>query len=222
MELRFAEATSDAVRTALGYSVPADALLDPRGRTVRCTPRRRTVEGPVVGGCTLYRKFREGAGGEREWRWLLELASLGFRVPSPVCLASGGGHSVLVCEQVLGAGRYEAEVAYCVTHVAPMVRRLHDLGLFHRDLYCNHLFVSDLDAPPSLIDVERTIRPRWRRRRWRVKDLASLLSSAPRGLPASAALEFLTAYLGDAPPQALVKSIARKAERIARHRPKYG
>jgi len=236
VELRFAETASDAARAALGYAEPADALFDPRGRTVRCTPRRRTVEGPVVAGLALYRKFREGPGAEEEWRWLHELAEMGFRVPSPVCLASGGGRSVLVCEQVAGrpldavltdairTGRVDAELDYCAEHVAPMVRRLHDLGLFHRDLYCNHLFVADLASQPAMIDVERVVRPRWRRRRWQVKDLGALLSSAPAGIPAKASLRFLRAYLdGDVgSSRPLVEAIVAKAARIARHQPKYG
>jgi heptose I phosphotransferase len=116
-----------------------------------------------------------------------------------------------------------AAAAYCIERVAPVVKRLHDQGLCHRDLYWNHFFAASRSEPPSLIDVERAFRPRWRRRRWQVKDLASLLASTPRGLSAAAPLRFLLAYLGGARDwKAWARAIARKAQRIRRHRPKYG
>ena len=88
----------------------------------------------------------------------------------------------------------------------------------------HHLFVADLASQPAMIDVERVVRPRWRRRRWQVKDLGALLSSAPAGIPAKASLRFLRAYLdGDVgSSRPLVEAIVAKAARIARHQPKYG
>lgn len=232
--LRFSQDLDEDVRRALGYASADDALFDPRGRTVRCTPRRRTVAGPQVGGCTLYRKYRRGAGGAREWRVLHELRARGFRVPAPVCLAQAGGRSVVVCLEVPGRpldallceglrSGDAAAVRFCALQIAPLVRRLHDQRLFHRDLYFQHLYAADFRSPPGLIDVERTFRPWWRRRRWQVKDLASLLSSTPAGLPRTAAVRFLFAYLGHRRSwKPLARAIARKARRIRRHRPKYG
>ena len=40
----------------------------------------------------------------------------------------------------------EAAAAFCIDVVAPMVRRFHDLGLCHRDLYWNHLFANGFDV----------------------------------------------------------------------------
>ena len=233
--LRFAEDLDEALRLGLGYDCPEDALLDPRGRTVRCTPRRRTVAGPRVGGRTLYRKLRRGPGGAREWKLLHQLGERGFQVPAPVCLAEAAGRSVVVCLEVAGrpldallaeAARdgSTAIVDYCCRQVAPLVRRLHDLGWFHRDLYWNHLYTAGLDQSPSLIDVERTFRPLCRRRRWQIKDLASLLSSTPPGLPRAAPLRFLRAYLGRGGrlDRRLLRAILRKARRIQSHQPKYG
>jgi len=58
---------------------------------------------------------------------------------------------------------------------------LHGAGLAHRDLYASHIFLHEgADGPElSLIDLARVLRPRWRRFRWRVKDLAQLKYSMP-------------------------------------------
>lgn len=114
-----------------------------------------------------------------------------------------------------------------------MARRLarfaaafHGTGFCHRDLYLCHIFV-DLDAecsrPPTftLIDLARTHRPRWRRMRWIIKDLAQLDASA-RQIGASRAdrWRFLLAYLNLQPraPRArwYARRIARKSDWILR------
>lgn len=86
--------------------------------------------------------------------------------------------------------------------LARLVAAFHETGLCHRDLYLCHVFV-ELDEsarrPPrfTLIDLARTHRPRLRRTRWLIKDLAQLDCSA-RQIGASRAdrLRFLVAYLG--------------------------
>jgi tRNA A-37 threonylcarbamoyl transferase component Bud32 len=62
-----------------------------------------------------------------------------------------------------------------------VVRRLHESGFVHRDLYASHLFLHDREGQIRifLIDLARAFRPRWRRFRWRVKDLAQLKFSMP-------------------------------------------
>ena len=239
MQLCFASSLEPAVRADLDYRCAEDALRDPRGRTVRCTPRRRTVIGPSAGGRSLVRKLQDRRVGAMEWRHCADLDALGFRVPARVCLAWVGRRSALVLERVPGrpmdallreailGNEAEAAICYCVDVVAPLVRRLHDHGLFHRDLYWNHLFAPGFAAPtgdPYLIDVGRVLRPRWRRVRWRVKDLAGLLASMPAGYSRSTALRFLRRYLADASHawRPMARAVARKAARIRQHRPKYG
>ncbi len=58
---------------------------------------------------------------------------------------------------------------------------LHGAGLVHRDLYASHVFLHELPEGPRLylIDLARVFAPRWRRFRWRVKDLAQLRYSMP-------------------------------------------
>jgi tRNA A-37 threonylcarbamoyl transferase component Bud32 len=168
---------------------------------------------------------------------LHELKERGFGVPSPVCCAHAGGRSVVVSLEVPGrpldallreavlSGTQAAAAAYCSEIVAPVVRRLHDSGLFHRDLYWNHLYAeSPLGSEPRLIDVERVFRPRWRVSRWRVKDLAALLSSTPPEFSRTARLRFLRSYLvgSSSSWRELAPRIWRKAQRMKSRRPKYG
>jgi len=74
--------------------------------------------------------------------------------------------------------------------LARFVGRFHAAGFVHRDLYLCHVFLTaadstgypDLRADPepfALIDLQRVFQPRFRKRRWVVKDLAALAYSAP-------------------------------------------
>jgi hypothetical protein len=67
--------------------------------------------------------------------------------------------------------------------LARLIAAFHGTGACHRDLYLCHVFIElDPEArrPPAfyLIDLARTHRPRWRKMRWILKDLAQLDSSA--------------------------------------------
>jgi hypothetical protein len=211
------------------------------GRTVRCVPTRRTIAARVD-DTWLFGKLRRGARAARaaaaEWHWLHVMPLLGLRVPQPIAWIGRGGRSLLVTAALRGraldawavdaadSGWLDALVDYACAHVAPQVRRLHDCGLAYRDLYWNHVWCEDPRAgtPPLFLDVERVFQPRWRRRRWLVKDLAGLWATVPVELPKHAAVRFLRAYFGEplAPHRALLAAIERKAERIRRHEPRYG
>jgi heptose I phosphotransferase len=108
---------------------------------------------------------------------------------------------------------------------ADLVARLHGCGYIHRDLYLSHIFFDEAAAPEEalrLIDLQRVIRPRWRRGRWVVKDLASLNYSTPFDLVTTAdRLRWLCRYLNvdrfDGRARRLVRRIMTKTARIARH-----
>lgn len=212
------------------------------GRTVRCVPTRRTVALPFAGGW-LFGKWRVGGGNaaSAEWRWLHLLPLLGIRTAEPIVWIGSRRRSLLVTSGVTGrsldawavdavrGGWLAAVVNYACHEVAPAVRRLHDQGLVYRDLYWNHLFAPDPRSvrrgdAPVFLDCERILRPRWRWRRWVVKDLASLWASVPAPVGRSAALRFLRSYLGEplAGHRRLMLAIAGKAARIRRHVPRYG
>ncbi|MEZ5962986.1 MAG: lipopolysaccharide kinase InaA family protein [Planctomycetota bacterium] len=244
--IRIAPGSGALVWQALGYRAACDAVDDPRGLTVRSTPRRVTLmqDLVVVPGVAdgssgqhrsvrLFRKVRLGAvaAAEQEWHGLDELSRRGFRVADPVFFARSGERTVVATRAVRGrplgalfldAGADASLDAAC-SFVGVTVRRLHAGGLVFRDLYWNHLFATDvsLAAEPTFIDVERLLRPRWRWRRWVVKDLAGLVSSWPFADVAPVALALVRAYLGAAD-RALTDAVLAKAARIRRHVPKYG
>lgn len=86
-----------------------------------------------------------------------------------------------------------------ILDLARIVRRMHDHGLFHRDLYLSHVFVADPEgrAKLTLIDLARVIRRRRRLGRWQIKDLAALAYSSPTAVVTlSDRIRFLGAYLG--------------------------
>lgn len=110
-----------------------------------------------------------------------------------------------------------------VRQLAELVSAFHAAGWRHRDLYLCHLFVAQRGDGfhVSLIDLQRIFRPRWRARRWQVKDLAQLNHSAsPAFFSRAMKLRFLLWYtggkrLGDAEKK-LIGAIAAKTRAMAR------
>ena len=81
-----------------------------------------------------------------------------------------------------------------------LIRKLHDNGLVHRDLYASHIFLdaTNDDVELYLIDLARVFAPvSWRRFRWRVKDLAELKYSMPSAWVERYWDDFLKMYLSD-------------------------
>jgi tRNA A-37 threonylcarbamoyl transferase component Bud32 len=219
----------------------AAAWAGAMGWTVRCTPRRRTVALDLPDGRQWFVKIRSGfsRAANREWNWLHTLPLLGFRTPVPVYREQRLTGSLLCTRALAGRpmdvvwleasrrGTQSELAAWAVRVVAPMVRRLHGAGLVHRDLYWNHLLQDPErpDAEPYLLDVERVFAPRWRMRRWVVKDLAGLLASMPVAVSSADRLRFLRAYLGGVLQPGwkdLAEQIEHKAARIRGHVPRYG
>jgi hypothetical protein len=183
---------------------------------------------------------------EQERHWLRRVAELGISVPRPVACGSVGGwlfdrESCLVLAEVPGcalqrwpglrpSGMPRPARHALMLQLADLVRRLHGAGLFHRDLYLAHIFIEpDADGPPQLflIDLQRVVAPRWRRWRWMVKDLAALnFSSAQAGVSGAERLRWLRRYLGvrrlRAEDRRLVRAVAAKSARMARHSARHG
>lgn len=121
-----------------------------------------------------------------------------------------------------------------VDELARFIARFHGAGFVHRDLYLSHVFLCgpagedgspDRSCPPrfALIDLQRVFRPRWRRRRWVVKDLAALNYSTPSDrVSRFERLRFLCRYArtcgryGSA--RSLVGPVVRKTAWMARRR----
>ena len=111
--------------------------------------------------------------------------------------------------------------------LARMARRMHQAGLYHRDLYLSHVFIdreSGDGTDLALIDLARVpLCPRAGRTRWRIKDLAALAYSAPRELISRTdRVRFLRWYLcGDDRharlDRALIRCVNQRVAAMARH-----
>ncbi|NLX13217.1 MAG: hypothetical protein GXY44_06115 [Phycisphaerales bacterium] len=111
--------------------------------------------------------------------------------------------------------------------LAHFVARFHHAGFVHRDLYLSHIFMDAAGADEAgegkfrLIDLQRVFRPRWRRRRWVVKDLAALnFSTPPERVSARERTHFICRYVRDCgyggSVRRLVKDVEIKMRFIAR------
>ncbi|MGD1043060.1 MAG: lipopolysaccharide kinase InaA family protein [Sedimentisphaerales bacterium] len=113
-----------------------------------------------------------------------------------------------------------------IRQLASFIRKFHDTGYRHRDLYLCHIFRVP-DGRFYLIDLARAFKPMLLGGQYRVKDIAQLHYSAPaKYFSKTDRLRFLRAYLGREKLSAGDKSFARritsKAKRMARHDTKHG
>ncbi len=243
-------ATAEALFAAAGESLGKRGLAAWRER-LRLDPgpggetwylKRYTR--PPAGARREMRRSRSGARSLAgvEWAWMTRLAADGIPAVRPLALAeaferSREVRSALLTQAVRGeslealAARPQAldraQVRCLLTDTAGLVSRFHAAGYVHRDLYLSHIFydataAGSADRGLTLIDLHRVLRPRWRRRRWIVKDLAALEYSTPRALVSAAdRLRWLKRYLGlpklDPAARRLVRAVQRKTRRIARH-----
>ncbi len=194
----------------------------------------------------IWRQQPRRSSGWWEYRQSLELREAQLGAPAPVGFAENmAGVFERASTVVLGAApgdafdrvwmraleRDERLVSPAsrrdlARRLARFVAAFHQSGRFHRDLYLCHIFIdADPDGrrPPtlSLIDLARVHRPRWRRHRWLIKDLAQLDSSARQiGATRSDRLRFLTTYLAIEPrvprARAHIRAIMRKSDWILR------
>ncbi len=176
-----------------------------------------------------------------EWVAMLQLAEVGVPTAQPVAFGEELVNGREVCSAILTAAapgdaleRVAASwqkpdrttIRRLIEATADLAALLHEGGYVHRDLYLSHIFY-DAQAPPDdalhLIDLQRVMKPRWwRRRRWIVKDLASLNFSVPPGLlTVTDRMRWLRRYVGlpklHLRGRRLVRRVGRKTRRIARH-----
>ena len=102
------------------------------------------------------------------------------------------------CRAFLDTCGLDSPAAAMLTcRLAELVGKLHRSGYVHRDLYASHIFMETGPAGPELwlIDLARMFRPRLRRFRWKVKDLAQLRYSMPGDWVSRWWDDFITRYL---------------------------
>lgn len=187
--------------------------------------------------------------GRREWDNLQRLRALGIKIPRPVAVGEKRflgfeRLSFIITERIPGgapldehirerwSGELDAgallEKRALLWDLGEAVRRIHNAGLTHMDLYLSHFFVSETsegDKELYLIDLQRMAK-RWLfQRRWIVKDLAALLYSG-RDLPLTRTdfARFFTAYFDGRASRAgrrLVSAAIGRAARMARRARKH-
>ncbi len=112
-----------------------------------------------------------------------------------------------------------------ICRLATFIRRFHETGCRHRDLYLSHIFCSDT-GQLTLIDLARASQPILRRR-FQIKDIAQLHYSAPAGsFSRTDRLRFYRTYTGrprlSAQDRVFIRQVLRKAAKMARHSIKHG
>jgi len=183
---------------------------------------------------------------EVEFHWIRRLTVLGISTPQVVaCGSRRSGFrevaSLLLTAELHGESlekwlpRRAASLGRSMKrslsqNLAALVAKLHNAGLVHRDLYMSHIFIAakgEDHIDLSLLDLQRVVRPRWRKWRWIVKDLAALNYSVPFSVATKAdRVRWLKLYLNEravaANRRALIRAVVRKTGRIARHSAKHG
>ena len=99
-----------------------------------------------------------------------------------------------------------------------ILRAMHEGGVNHRDFYLVHIRVGDNDEL-YVTDLNRADIRRRVTRRWRVKDVAALLHSAPASVTASDKARFARAYFGQPlrERRPFIQAAIRKAARMTAH-----
>ena len=182
----------------------------------------------------------------RECENLAALRADGLPVPRPLAWLeqpAAPGRSAVAMEfvehrQTLRARLAEAgpdERARWLERLLELSLRLHGRGWYHRDYYLEHLVLPTRreEGPLVLLDAGRARREARPRRRWFVKDLAALLSSAPPAVTRAERLRFLARWLegtghggrasSDArgARRAWARRVLAKARRLAAHAPRF-
>jgi len=112
-----------------------------------------------------------------------------------------------------------------VKKLAAFVRKFHDTGFRHRDLYLCHIFCSS-KCEFTLIDLARAFKPLFFSEKYRIKDLAQLYYSSPANtISKTTRLRFFLLYMQkeklDYSDKITIKKIKAKAAQMAKHDKKH-
>lgn len=191
-------------------------------------------------------------GAENEYHACRHLAARNLPAPRVAAFATEGGNparrrSFVLCDELSGYDSLEAVVAdwarqppsprarrRLTVAVARFVRRLHEEGVAHRDLYICHLMLdrhkwAQGEARLAVLDLHRArLQPRLSAY-WRKRDLAALLfSTLDLDLPARSRLRFLRIYTGRPLREAygedprFWRAVARRAQALHRKAQRQG
>jgi tRNA A-37 threonylcarbamoyl transferase component Bud32 len=113
-----------------------------------------------------------------------------------------------------------------ISQLAIFVKKFHETGYCHRDLYLAHIFYSE-SGEFYLIDLARAFKPVIRHRRFLIKDIAQVYYSAPaKYFSKTDRLRFYIAYTErhklNRKDKVFIRKIINRARRMARHDMKHG
>ena len=193
-------------------------------------------------------RFSWPKSARNEWRAILRFHEIGL--PTMVPVAEGEKRnslgivtqSFIVTKEIKGAYRFDGYLAKwlrknlsrkeiqekrdLIEQVALLTRKMHAMGLNHRDYYLCHIFIRTMggneDFEIFIIDLHRVDIRKRVGRRWIVKDLAALhFSSLALPIHATDRIRFLKLYLQkkrlDERDRLFVRQILKKTDRIAKH-----
>ena len=182
--------------------------------------------------------------GKGEWNNIVAFHQAGLPTMIPVAMGEKRsyilGESFLLTEAIVGYESLETWLPVnlallpdkekfhlkreLIKQVALLTRKMHHAGFYHRDFYLTHLLVKRLPQGFDLkiIDLQRGIRYPLLKKRWKIKDLASLNYSTSRLIVTERdRLRFYKWYRGTAKlgeeDRFLIKKIERKTKRIDQH-----
>ena len=188
---------------------------------------------------------RRASLGPAEHNTACSLAAEGIATPHTVACGQQWGwlfekRSFLMTREVAEAEALERRLPDCfggpaapdtlrqrrdfIRRLAAFLKRFHETGYRHRDLYFSHIFYSAAGSF-CLIDLARAFRPVLRRR-FQIKALAQLHYSAPRDrFSTTDRLRFFLAYRGrktlELSDRSFIAAVVKKANRMARHNRKH-
>jgi len=113
-----------------------------------------------------------------------------------------------------------------ISQLASFIRRFHQTGYCHRDLYFSHIFY-DNRGNFYLIDLARVFKPVFWRQRFQIKDIAQVYYSAPaKYFSRTDRLRFYLAYTRvkklTKKDKIFIRKVISKVERMAQHDIKHG
>lgn len=174
---------------------------------------------------------------EREWKNIDVLNKSGFRTNEPVVYGQkipqkGRRLSFIITKKIEGAVSLEKYILSAfknegynsrqkiIKTLAEFAKRFHSMGFCHQDFYAGHIFLGE--GRLYLIDVQRLLKKKMLRDRWRLKDIAQLNYSVPKDIIGNTErIRFLKFYFGvsklDRKVKLFIKKLQRKTEKISRH-----
>ncbi len=176
-----------------------------------------------------------------------KLAAAGVNTPKSVACGQQWGiffekRSFIITEKIPRAESIERKLPACFTaaaavenlrlrrdfiaRLAAFIKKFHQTGFRHRDLYFSHIFYGD-EGKFYLIDLARVFKPGLFAERFRIKDIAQIYYSAPAAyFSRTDRLRFYRALTGrrklTGKDKIFISKVIKKAKRMEQHDIKHG